>query len=1550
MHHMTDFERLIASDENYTELEHVQVLLEFLRPRYQQYYIPATKRYLSVQPTVTFDDVWVLMKPGSLAYAHWDGQTIGCVIGKSIHLPPIPSRDIPEQWSIQFWFLQVHWHSDQIGCTTLYAAVDRFDGEEPVTSLPIYPAEFLDANDQERTKQRFIERGRKVCDILWGESMYMEYDGECMDNFRQSYTGRIIVGGSDETEELYPPHDWKFSWVSPSQLMKKDPDVPLSEIEFMVNPKKDHRDLLTRDHLFILSPCLSAFRLSNNDWVPITVESIRPLTKYRDIPSPIIDEDKIEMVQKLVKFQYREEATQFSQSRTKGNGLVIHIHGPPGVGKSSFIEFTSLRSRRPVLELGLVDLGTHPNGIRTNIARWLSISKRLNAMLLIDKCDEIMLKETPQAGSAIMAFIQALRLSNGVIFLTTSRMEAINDVFHPLISLTVSLPELDSRTRSLIWLGLETTLNAKKGIQLHQSAKKFLGSSEARIVNWDGHEITRCFKIAIALAAKHRKRSQESAFVVDDGHFKEAMNIVHASRRCTPDIESRYRTVRHVTFSDDLPPGEAQDLSAEEWSDPDDVVYAGNVEDPGIHSGNVIGKNDLTLLTPQDQTEPRYYEENPVNANTELNLCIPNLNRVGWDAFQLAGERELFRKTKFHAIDVLEGEPLIKLRFNSQKRRKRQNFAPKKVSSGSTILNTASQDMNAPKASDQGKRTLPERIRINSPVIIKVFAEICRTKISKPFLVFRPFRCLLYFEQEFRDIIHKQQSMLQEWLARNTQTVENVENEIERNALAVLDQMKCLISFIEEELKKKQEYLASNHCQSVPFADVPMLFSPGRVVLSRDHKQAYRVIQVNCTRHRAKDWKEKGNLDFLKDESEVELEDNPVFVHCISLDFDGKLIGPVSRVFMISKYEDEKELTSLPIFPLQHVKEDGLRERLVKRGKAFFKVAGVKHMHYAGLTLKMRDDIDSQVVIDFEEAINRHPHWKPPIASILGESLEDVIERTEIPDASEEDAYLGAFLQAQRAIIKSCIKECCADEAAHYDEYVEDRRKEDYIVSQMNGAVPNQIPVTIIPSDFRHITKNNTLTDDDYLIMSYRVFGFVLRSRKWHELDMTHVFEVAALGAGEGFDELVLPPGHGNMVKSMIRQHLRDRNLSSMNREKTDVVRGKGRGLIILLHGVPGVGKTSTAECIADLFRRPLFQITSGDLGTTAKEVEDALEENFSLASRWNSILLIDEADVFLAERTKEDFVRNSLVAVFLRMMEYYAGVLFLTTNRVGVFDEAFTSRIHISLYYPPLDRKSTLQIFQKNWDRIKARYDEVGRVINIDIPEITEFAIDYFENNKDGRWNGRQIRNAFQSALALAELDALGTDDFLDESEHNRPVALGRKNFDTVAEAYKGFTSYLKQVYGADFARRARENLWRFDAFGAAKMPNSLNTRLKIAELATPPPPPGQWPGQSHAGYDPRNPQLYYPLQQHHAESYDHPRKRPAYPPTSSLYTYPDPRERRDDRSDAGGPNLPQQRYAENYDQPGQRTAYPPALRPYPYPESGEGRDARPGAGDFDQ
>ena len=89
--------------------------------------------------------------------------------------------------------------------------------------------------------------------------------------------------------------------------------------------------------------------------------------------------------------------------------------------------------------------------------------------------------------------------------------------------------------------------------------------------------------------------------------------------------------------------------------------------------------------------------------------------------------------------------------------------------------------------------------------------------------------------------------------------------------------------------------------------------------------------------------------------------------------------------------------------------------------------------------------------------------------------------------------------------------------------------------------------------------------------------------------------------------------------------------------------------------------------------------------------------------------------------------------------MEYFSGVLILTTNRVGEFDEACVSRIHMKLYYPALDEKSTMDIWDMNIRRAKE-----NKQLNIDIREddIIDFASKYWKKNVDKRgrqWNGRQ-------------------------------------------------------------------------------------------------------------------------------------------------------------------------------------------------------------------
>jgi hypothetical protein len=68
-------------------------------------------------------------------------------------------------------------------------------------------------------------------------------------------------------------------------------------------------------------------------------------------------------------------------------------------------------------------------------------------------------------------------------------------------------------------------------------------------------------------------------------------------------------------------------------------------------------------------------------------------------------------------------------------------------------------------------------------------------------------------------------------------------------------------------------------------------------------------------------------------------------------------------------------------------------------------------------------------------------------------------------------------------------------------------------------------------------------------------------------------------------------------------------------------------------------------ESVADITRRPLYTVSCGELGVHPGEVESNLQAALKLATTWNAIVLIDEADVFLEQRGTHDLERNSLVS-----------------------------------------------------------------------------------------------------------------------------------------------------------------------------------------------------------------------------------------------------------------------------------------------------------------
>jgi len=143
-----------------------------------------------------------------------------------------------------------------------------------------------------------------------------------------------------------------------------------------------------------------------------------------------------------------------------------------------------------------------------------------------------------------------------------------------------------------------------------------------------------------------------------------------------------------------------------------------------------------------------------------------------------------------------------------------------------------------------------------------------------------------------------------------------------------------------------------------------------------------------------------------------------------------------------------------------------------------------------------------------------------------------------------------------------------------------------------------------------------------------------------------------------------------------------------------DIVAGKSGGTTVLCAGPAGVGKTLTAEVYAEIIQRPLYRVHSGQLGLNVGAMETALKDVLTRAQRWGAVMLIDEADVYI-KRRDDNITMNAVVGVFLRVLEYFNGLLFLTTNRADDIDEAIVSRCIAIIKYSPPDREARRRIWE---------------------------------------------------------------------------------------------------------------------------------------------------------------------------------------------------------------------------------------------------------------
>ncbi|KXJ95673.1 hypothetical protein Micbo1qcDRAFT_187561 [Microdochium bolleyi] len=421
-------------------------------------------------------------------------------------------------------------------------------------------------------------------------------------------------------------------------------------------------------------------------------------------------------------------------------------------------------------------------------------------------------------------------------------------------------------------------------------------------------------------------------------------------------------------------------------------------------------------------------------------------------------------------------------------------------------------------------------------------------------------------------------------------------------------------------------------------------------------------------------------------------------IHLEYVDWNGQETGWASTSVTIWEYAGYRRVTSLPAFPLTFAREEeAIRAQMIERGRKFEKLRGYHYMMSNGAKILLETEKPEQRPVAGKVCVDAYAYYRscnivrPKLRALSGSDEDETDENGNTADKDDAQMEDNEF-EAQYALP---------------------------VDDSPAAKGPAERIETLVP-----------LAEEQLLMATPWVKGFDLKAKHWCELRIDDLRDMA--WNDEAFEKLVLPGGEKELAWAFVE------NKSLSKGEFDDFIPDKGRGLIILMFGPPGVGKTFTAEAVAERSRVPLYSMSAGDLGTKPSEVEAALTRALELCRMWNAMLLLDEADVFLGERTSESLARNELVSIFLTKLEYYQGILFLTTNRITSIDHAFQSRVDLFLPYHDLGAAARRQVWENFIERAGRERFDITDGSTLD--KLAELPL-----------NGREIKNLIKSAQLLS-------------------------------------------------------------------------------------------------------------------------------------------------------------------------------------------------------
>lgn len=435
----------------------------------------------------------------------------------------------------------------------------------------------------------------------------------------------------------------------------------------------------------------------------------------------------------------------------------------------------------------------------------------------------------------------------------------------------------------------------------------------------------------------------------------------------------------------------------------------------------------------------------------------------------------------------------------------------------------------------------------------------------------------LRLQEPFRVLIHHKEE-LEEYRQACISTAQDETCDKRKDAP---EHLSLLQHYLDEEIMPGVEEERRRHERGfATFQYLWLLFKPGMDVVGPLQKRESRsttpylrgFIVEKIEEHLGRKASENDEPGFLMD--------------LWSLEYDGTSIGRTSFMQVIEPFQGEIEVATLEVvpadWPFYTFENKPVADMLRANGRKAYQLLLPRCLQHTGKSKQFPfHDVDGLVMVDMKTFYTDQPSYRPTLMTKAN----------------------------QTAGVAECYCSVCK------------RRNE-------SAAKPTSIPF----AGYDDIaSETDVITDHQSFLFPSRLFAFHFRTRLWELVDVSNLSP--ARFQPDILSTLVMKEGRIEMIKALSQKYIRSTERTKDARAEfwsADFIRGKGKSQIILLHGKPGVGKTYTAECIAEHTQRPLMTLSCADIGTDPEEVEDNLIYHFTAATKWGAVLLIDEADIYM--------------------------------------------------------------------------------------------------------------------------------------------------------------------------------------------------------------------------------------------------------------------------------------------------------------------------------